>query len=302
MPEIGIRSALSQCPFQIRMCDSAGLIATGTGFFYELNGDSFLVTTWHNISGRHAETKKCIDAYLRTPKHIEVEFASWIEGSAMTRWLPASSTERVEIYEGGEPLWFEHPQLGSFCDIVALPVTRPENCPKFMHNPANLMTSDKIPMEPGNTVFIIGFPHGISIGLGLPLWKSGFIASEPYFDITTEDRQRQLPAIFIDAQTRAGMSGSPVFASYTGSWDNSNPYSDLAGLAFQQAMERRTLLFASTGIELLGCYSGRVLGTTFAEAALGLCWRKEAIEHICASRKQGQHPHKISEAYSAELN
>ena len=290
MSGIGIRSPYSQCPFQMRMCDSAGLIATATGFFYDLDGDSFLITNWHNISGRHSETKQLIDKNLRIPTHIEVQFASWLQGPSKTRWLPASSTQRVEIYQRCEPLWFEHPELGSFCDIIALPLVRPAYCPEFMHNAANLMTSDKIPVEPGNTVFIIGFPQGISIGPGLPLWKSGYIASEPYFDITTKETGGNLPAIFIDAQTRAGMSGSPVFASYMGSWDNSDPYANLTGLDMQQYLERGTILLSSQGIEFIGCYSGRVLGKTL-EAALGLCWRKEAIEHICATKKPGQHPH-----------
>ena len=56
----GIRSPFSQCPFQIRMCDSAGVIATATGFFYELDGETFLITNWHNIAGKHFSTRgKC---------------------------------------------------------------------------------------------------------------------------------------------------------------------------------------------------------------------------------------------------
>ena len=289
MSGIGIRSAFSQCPFLIRMCNSTGVIATATGFFYDLNGDTFLITNWHNISGRHLVTKECLDEHLRTPEYIEVEFASWIPGSNRNRWLPANNPQRVEIYEGDEPLWFEHPELGSSCDLIALPLTRPADCPEFMHNAANLMTSDQIPIEPGITVFIIGFPMGLTVGPGLPLWKSGYIASEPFFDITTEDIPHKLPAIFIDAQTRQGMSGSPIYASYMGSWDNSDPYADLTGLDMKQYLRRKDILFASQGIEFLGCYSGRALGKV-NEAALGLCWRKEAIYHICANGRPGRYP------------
>ena len=290
MSGIGIRSAFSQCPFQIQLCNSTGVIATATGFFYDLDGDTFLITNWHNISGRHFVTNKCLDDGLRTPEYIEVAFASWIPGSSKKRWLPANNTQRVEIYQECEPLWFEHPELGSSCDIIALPLSRPTECPEFMHNAANLMTSDKIPIQPGNAVFIIGFPIGISIGPGLPLWKSGYIASEPFFDITTADIDDPVPAIFIDAQTRQGMSGSPVYASYTGSWDNSDPYSDLTGLDIEQLLKRQDILLTSKGIEFIGCYSGRAPGK-MNEAALGLCWRKEAIAHICANGKPGRYPH-----------
>ena len=286
----GIRSRFSQCPFQIQMCDSAGAIATATGFFYESNGETFLITNWHNIAGKHFSTKKLLDKDLRTPQYIEVKFASWLPGAHMERWLPSNKVQRVDIYKGLEPLWFEHPELGSSCDIIALPLSRSADCPSFMHNAANHTTSDKIPIEPGNTVFIIGFPMGLSIGPGLPLWKSGYISSEPFFDISTEDTDLLLPAIFIDSQTREGMSGSPVYASYTGSWDNSDPYSDLAGLDIYQYVQRKDVMFASKGTEFIGCYSGRALGKA-NEAALGLCWRKEAIEDICNSRTSGQYPH-----------
>ena len=290
MAGIGIRSAFSQCPFQIQIFDSAGAIGTATGFFYDLDGETFLITNWHNISGKNFVTKKCLDPNLRTPEYIEVQFASWIPGSGMARWLPSNKVQRVEIYQGFEPLWFEHPELGSSCDIIALPLSRPADCPEFMHDAANLVTTDNIPLKPGNTVFIIGFPMGLSIGPGLPLWKSGYIASEPFFDISTGDTSNFLPAIFIDAQTRQGMSGSPVYASYSGSWDNSDPYSDLAGLGIHQFVKRTDVVLASTGIEFIGCYSGRAFGKA-NEAALGLCWRKEAIEHICGNRTPGQYPH-----------
>ena len=53
MPEHGIRSSYSQCPFEIQMYDQQGLLSTGTAFYYELLGEWFLVTNWHNFSGRH---------------------------------------------------------------------------------------------------------------------------------------------------------------------------------------------------------------------------------------------------------
>ena len=34
----------------------------------------------------------------------------------------------------------------------------------------------------------------------------------------------KLPAFFVDSQTREGMSGSPVFANYIGSWNTTDPY------------------------------------------------------------------------------
>ena len=211
MPEEGIRSTYSQCPFQLQMCDEHGVIATGTGFFYELDGDWFLITNWHNLSGRHFLTKGSLVPNGRFPIFIKAKFARYI--------IPAEAfttvATRIDIYEDYQPLWFEHPELSSACDLIALPVTRPQDCPPFMHNAANRISETRVPLEPGVTVFIIGFPRSISVFVGLPLWKSGYVASEPHYDVTLGgdisefgglQGGKTIPAFFVDAQTREGMS------------------------------------------------------------------------------------------------
>ena len=118
MPEKGIRSTLSQSPFQIQMWDRQGIISTGSGFFFELGGEWFLVTNWHNFAGRHAFTKEPLIQPARFPEYIKVKFASYLDGTTSF----TAVAHRVEIYEDNEPRWFEHPELESFCDVVALPL------------------------------------------------------------------------------------------------------------------------------------------------------------------------------------
>ena len=294
MPEWGIRSTYSQCPFQIQTWDNHGLLGAGTGFFYEYGDEWFLITNWHIVSGKDPFTQEPQFAQGVFPAFIKAKFFSYLDGTHS--FTPVA--QRVNIYDRSKPLWYEHPDLGSACDVVALPLTRPENCPKFMHNAANRISSIRIPVEPGGVVFIIGFPLTISVGFGLPLWKSGYIASEPAYDITLGGEiaergglafGRTLPAFFIDAQTREGMSGSPVFASYVGSWDTQDPYT---GIDPEQPefWDRSDIFLGSKGTEFVGCYSGRMLGRE-QEAALGLCWRKNVIKYICSSKRPGQHPH-----------
>ena len=294
MPERGIRSTYSQCPFQIQMCDANGIIGTGSAFFFELADQWFLITNWHNFSGRHAFSKQPLVPDMRFPEYVKVKFATNVSGSGSFTTI----AHRTEIYDGGKPRWFEHPDMGSYCDVVALPLSRPEGCPPGLHNAANLISSTRVPVEPGVTVFIIGFPRSISVGIGLPLWKSGYIASEPYYDVTIGGQVSDLgglsnglsiPAFFIDSQTREGMSGSPVFASYTGTWDTADPYGPLE---FDDPgfWGRDDVILGGTAREFVGCYSGRV-GAKEEGAALGLCWRKDVIERICSSKKLGTHPH-----------
>lgn len=299
MPRDGIRSTYSQCPFQIRMHDEHGLISTGTAFFYEHAGTWFLVTNWHNLSGKHFLTKESLSQSKRFPTYIEAHMSSYDAGSIS---LPPGSfttvSRRVEIYKNYDPLWYEHPELGSSCDVIVLPFERPAHCPKEMHNAANLIGKHKIPVRPGNIAFVIGFPKSISVGFGLPLWKAGYIASEPFYNVKIGGTiapvgglsgGTELPAFFVDTQTREGMSGAPVFASYVGTWDLSDPYRPINPDS-REFWERHDIALVGNFMEFVGCYSGRV-GKEEEGAALGLCWREEVLEKICASKKIAKHPH-----------
>ena len=301
MPEQGIRSVYSQCPFDIEMCDDQGSISTGTAFVYETHGRQFLITNWHNVAGRDPFTGQPLQdrAVARFPTFVKAKLAAIANVPGLSHRGPyAFVSQRIEIYEAYEPRWFEHPDLGRQCDIVAVPFDRPNDCPANLHKPVNRIDEVRIPVLPGGTVYIIGFPHGISVGPGFPIWKSGYIASEPYFDVSISGQRSEigglkggirLPAFFVDSQTRPGMSGSPVFASYTGSWDSSNPY---AGLDFDVpgSLNLDSVFLGSTSMEFVGCYGARV-GDREGGAALGLCWRKDVIELICSSQKAGEHPH-----------
>ena len=284
MPEKGIRSTYSQCPFRIGTWDSQGELASGTGFLYEVDNGLFLITNWHVVSGKHAFTKGPLSSSHRFPEYITANIATYVDDD-MFKF--AIRSLRIEIYSDGTPAWFEHPGLGSVCDVVAIPFSRPSACPPFMHNAANKISTTRIPVTPGTSIFVVGFPMAISVGFGLPLWKSGYVASEPYYDIEIEGLN--VPAFFLDTQTRSGMSGAPVFASYTGMWDVTDPYAkiDLDDPSF---WDRDDVVLNGTANEFVGCYSGRVLGRE-NEAALGLCWQKDAIDLICTNGVPGKHPH-----------
>lgn len=278
------------------MYDNAGLCSTGTAFFYAKDDKWYLVTNKHNFTGKHAFTDEAI-THGRLPTHIEILISTFIGPppyNAQTRF--STSPLRVDIYQDYQPAWYEHPSH-KVCDVVAPPLERPHSCANFMHNAANLIDSTQIPLKPGGTAFVIGFPRSLSIGFGLPLWKSGYIASEPFYDVKVGrdfspsgfTGGTQVPAFFIDTQTREGMSGSPFFSSYSGTWDTSDPYRQIDP-AESGFFESNDIVLAATAMEFIGCYSGRV-GPKEEGAALGLCWRKEVIDEICVNRMKAQHPH-----------
>lgn len=275
------------------MCDDAGIISSGTGFFFETDNAWYVVTNWHNVTGRHFQTHKALSSMSRVPTRLIARISSYL-GEEDDSFI--IKPFEIPLYDQGRSRWLEHDLHGSLYDIVAIPWTKPESCPSFMHNAANLISSDNIPVYPGGVVFIIGFPMAISVGFGLPLWKSGYVASEPHYDITLNanlqssgglEGGHRIPAFFIDAQTRSGMSGSPVFVRYFGAWDMNSPYEPIN---FDEPgfWERNDVaMFGSTGTQFVGCYSGHVFSRE-KEAILGLCWKREIIETVCKNGKSGR--------------
>lgn len=298
MPEDGVRSRYSACPFELMTFDQSGVISTATAFFFENAEVSFIITNWHVVSGKHFLTKDPIDGQGRCPLRMVAKLATYEVGDS-TRQIFGIAPFDIALYEQEQPVWFEHPTLGSRCDVVAIPFERPKSCPSNLHRPANRMSSMRIPVEPGSLVFIVGFPEGVSVGFGLPLWKSGYIASEPYYHVNVGGAQREfggleggtkVPAFFVDSQTRRGMSGSPVFARYFGSWDGRDPYRKTDPFDDPDFLDRKDYYLGAVGTEFVGCYSGRVLAREDG-AAVGLCWRKDVVEEICSAGRTGQHPH-----------
>jgi hypothetical protein len=110
--------------------------------------------------------------------------------------------------EHGNKLWFEHPTLAGAADLVALPLIHTENVQFY---PLNLeLRNTDVLVTPGDTVSVVGFPFGLAQSAGLPIWKTGTIASD--LDINFNGK----PMFLVDTTSRQGMSGSPVYAVRTG--------------------------------------------------------------------------------------
>ena len=285
-----IRNTLSLCPFEIHMYDDDGIISSGAAFFYKDRATIYLITNWHNLSGKHFLTKEPLNERKRLPTYIKIKLFQ--SNRDKTTGYTSKST-RVDIYKSEQPLWFEHSDYGSECDVVALPMHLHGIDTGPNHNPVNLVPSVEITISPGSTVFVIGFPKTLSTGPGLPVWKSGHLASEPEFEVRINgiisdigglSGGKKLPAMFLDIQTREGMSGSPIFAFYSGVWDRTNPYKML----HNEPAGQDNLIYG-VAFQFFGCYSARV-GDKEESASLGLCWSKEIIRQVCNGRP-GKHPH-----------
>jgi hypothetical protein len=114
-----------------------------------------------------------------------------------------------------------------------------------------------IALLPASDVAIIGFPDGMSASGITALWKSGAIASEPELKVDDED------FFWLDANTRKGMSGSPVIARrFGGALMEGGSFGVHGG-----AVDRT-----------LGVYAGRAFEAP--DMTLGRVWKWEGVQEI----------------------
>lgn len=259
-----LTDALSKVPLHITLYFGDRELGTGTSFTYQVDNEVYLVTNWHNVTGRHAITGQLLHSKAAVPDNLVVRLCV-VTNSNYFQWHPVE----VPLYSSdGVPQWYEHPIHGHTVDVVAIPISYPEGMTSY---PINLHSFDDPKLSPGLDVFVLGFPVGFSSGGRLPIWKRGSIASEPDIDI------EGLPKLLIDTATRIGLSGSPVIAQRTGIWFPE-------GVADKTDLDQAIL---GSGRKFLGIYSGRVGDTEF-QAQLGIVWKPSAIDEIILQKVVGQ--------------
>ena len=106
--------------------------------------------------------------------------------------------------------WLEHATLHGRVDLIALPLVHTENVQFY---PLDLGLRDQdIVVSPGDSVSIVGFPFGMAQDAGLPIWKTGTVASDSDVNFNGQ------PMFIVDTTSRQGMSGSPFYAVRTGAY------------------------------------------------------------------------------------
>ena len=235
------------------------LKAHGSAFFYRKNGNIYLVTNWHNLSGRSADTGQPHSNTGGIPDSISLHFH--IENQ-LGKWSQLNTFSLNS--EDGSTLWLQHAQYGQNVDIAILKISVP---PGLCVYPINEMPSTDIHIDIGMDVFVLGFPIRLFTGI-FPIWKRGTIATE--YEIMVDG----IPKLLIDTATQKGMSGSPVI---------------LQERIYTDANDGQTKMTMPPAKKFLGVYSGRYSTDNLAEAQLGIVWRKELIDQIIDSGVPGQY-------------
>jgi hypothetical protein len=203
---------LSLCTTRAVLRQDEQQLGTGTAFIYEVStgppaSDKVLclVTAYHMLT-----THEPGDGQPNQGNFIDF----WIHLSPDRPAMQKVCT--LPLYtKGGQPVWLQS-RTCEQADIAMLPI--PIRFFEGVHDLKCLSASwieSKLKLSVASTVVVIGYPYAFRDVLnGLPVWKTGTIASEPYVDFMGQ------PVFLVDVAGFRGMSGAPVVALATGSWES----------------------------------------------------------------------------------
>ncbi len=169
-------------------------LGKATGFIIKSKTQYYLITNWHVVTGKEVGTKNFLPNINQSPNIIKISHHSNPLGNYVVK------TETLTL--NFDTLYRQVIFDGKLADVVAIPLKDTIDISIF---PVDYkITYEPLMLSPTERISIVGFPEGFKTK-GLPIWKSGLIASE------TEFNPDNKPIIYIDVDGIGGMSGSPVY-------------------------------------------------------------------------------------------
>lgn len=129
--------------------------------------------------------------------------------------------------------------------------------------PMNAIPTVALKQRIGMLVFILGFPFG-RLGIGMPVWKQGSLASEPFLAPNMDHRFS-----IVNTASRPGMSGFPVIQRVHGQVELEDAYGRNAS--------------GDEACSFIGIYSGRFHTNDAADAQLGRVWPAILVQEVVPS-------------------
>lgn len=233
-------------------------LSNATCFFTKRGKKRYLISNWHVVSGKDADTLQCLDKNAAVPNKMHI-------------YLPAKTDDKDAIFDDnfvelhlydteGNQVWYDMRKNDQMIDIAVIPLKNELDKYILDIEDAEEPFNESVNLNIADEIYIIGFPFG-RIGGILPIWKKASVASEPSLDLN------DMPYYFADTATKSGMSGSPVIL-----------------------YEKRPVIIAESlhgkyskyRTKFVGIYSGRIGANTENknDAQLGRVWKTEIIDEI----------------------
>ena len=274
-------------------------LAIGSGILYKRKGNTYIVTAWHNATGRHTESLKCLSKTLATPDNVIFSVACKMssQGSEVG-YIGRSITVPLEV--DGKTTYYIHPQGWPRVDVIAIPIDPQSeyisegqvasgeqinfSLPLVSTGSNGSLDSDIEYIQDAESnsshididlsqylyasddLFILGYPKGITDYTGQPVWKRASVATSPHLGWNNQ------PQFLVDCASKEGMSGAPaIFYNRKGSIQ-------IGGTKF---------ITSGPVTVLHGIYVGRVGSTSEFEAQLGCVWKKSVIDEVIDGAEYG---------------
>jgi hypothetical protein len=126
-------------------------LGTATSFVWKHRDNKhFLITNWHVVSGRDAQTRKSLKSHSGRPNLLRAYFN-----------YPGYQFGKIQadIYirdQDDAPLWFIHPTEGAAVDVVAIPLKDAETNPTINLCPINPLSAQGLKPSPScSTTFAV---------------------------------------------------------------------------------------------------------------------------------------------------
>ena len=137
----------------IEMMVNSTLLSSATGFIWSHLNIFYLVTNWHNVSGKHFFTGENLSRMGGLPDRVKIYLNR--KGH-----LGDKFSEIFDLYDNdGTPKWLMHPTPGQTVDIVMLPLSPKEEPDWYAINHLEMLD---LSLTIGQDVYILGYPFGIS--------------------------------------------------------------------------------------------------------------------------------------------
>ena len=271
-------------------------LAIGSGVLYLKDNQTYIVTAWHNISGRHTETLKLLSTESAIPNNIIVSL-----DLAMTQENISFGYSRMSItvplIKNEQTTYYIHKQGYPKVDVVAIPIdlnkpyTTEFSVASGEEKEGSMVLKQKAELNNSletnivhvqdcefkikeiddyssslyvsDDIFIIGYPKGITDYTMQPIWKKATIATAPHLGWEQQEQ------FLVDCASKEGMSGAPaIYYNRDGKINTGNIYYK-----------------GSNPISILhGIYVGRIGSTTELEAQIGKVWKRKIIDEIIDSK------------------
>lgn len=275
-------------------------LSIGTGFIYQHESNYYIITAWHNLTGRHSESLKPLSEKLAIPDNVVVNLAISMPEFGVTRY-----SITIPLNDEEKSLFYIHPENWPRIDVVAIPfdpyatfisevcfmsgekkeiVFSPimhvpgfkntEVCPiqKYFVPHHDVMDKWLKSVDVTEELFIPGYPYNLQDYYSQPVWKRATIAS------SVQEGWNREPKFLIDSASKSGMSGSPVL------YYNPNGSVKIFGSTYQYEQDI---------VILAGVYVGRLGIQGELDPQIGTVWKSCVIDEIIEAKKFEKLPHEI---------